>query len=129
MVVARPLDYWREGLAALAGPAVNAALALLCTALDWGAGFAGVNLALALFNLAPVGRLDGGRLLNCSLALLAGPEAAGCAGAWVDLLCGAALLAGGLFLAGAGGNVTLLLAALWVLAMLARQYGRPFWKK
>ena len=83
MAVDRPLDYWQEGLAALAGPAVNLLLALVFCGWSRGQTFAGLNLALALFNLLPVGRLDGGRALGCALALLAGPDGrSGSAGGW-----------------------------------------------
>src|SRR5699024_11449847 len=41
MVLDRPLGYWQEGVAALAGPGGNLALALLFCALPGGAVFAG----------------------------------------------------------------------------------------
>lgn len=121
MAVSRPLGYCQEGLAALAGPAVNLLLAVVFSSWKWGAEFAGLNLLLALFNLAPVGRLDGGRALKCLLSLLAGPERAERAGAWLDGLCGAFLLGAGAYAAGAWGNVTLLLTALWLTASLVKQ--------
>ena len=135
MVLSRPLGYWQEGLTALAGPGVNLLLALLCCQFSWGLSFAGLNLVLALFNLLPIGRLDGGRALYCTLALLAGPGLAAGARSWLDLLCTAAALAAGLALAAVWGNVTLLLAGLWMLAVLlwdkfGRRRGkfRIFWK-
>ena len=97
---------------------VNLLLALLCCQFSWGLSFAGLNLVLALFNLLPIGRLDGGRALYCTLALLAGPGLAAGARSWLDLLCTAAALAAGLALAAVWGNVTLLLAGLWMLAVL-----------
>ena len=117
LVLDRPMGYWQEGLSALAGPGVNLLLALACCGWRAGAAFAGLNLVLALFNLLPVGRLDGGRALYCTLALLAGPDLAAWAGGRLDALCTAAALAGGLLLAGFSGNVTLLLAAAWLLAV------------
>jgi len=127
LVLARPLGYWQEGLSALAGPVANLALALICCNFPGGLTFSGINLALALFNLLPVGRLDGGRALNCTLTLLFGPEAADRAGTWLDGLCTAGALAAGLLLAVFGGNVTLLLVAFWLLAALWKQniYGLP----
>ena len=126
MAVDRPLDYWREGLAALAGPAVNLLLALMCCGWSRGQTFAGLNLALALFNLLPVGRLDGGRALGCALALLAGPNRAERIGRGLDLLCAGAALGAGLLVAGAAGNVTLLLAGLWMAGMISQENWRPF---
>ena len=135
MVLSRPLGYWQEGLTALAGPGVNLLLALLFCAWPGGTVFAGLNLVLACFNMLPVGRLDGGRALYCTLALLAGPGLAAGARGWLDLLCTAAALAAGLALAAVWGNVTLLLAGLWMLAVLlwdkfGRRRGkfRIFWK-
>lgn len=116
MVLRRPLGYWQEGLSALAGPGVNLLLALLCCR-EGGFSFAGLNLTLALFNLMPVGRLDGGRALYCTLALLAGPDVAERAVGGLSCLCTLAVLAVGLA-AGILGNLTLLLAALWLAVSL-----------
>ena len=121
MVLAYPLGYWQEGLSALAGPGVNLLFALVFCNFTGGLIFSGLNLALALFNLLPVGRLDGGRALRCTLALLIGPGLADCTVGWLDCLCIAGLLAAGLFLALFRGNITLLLVAFWLLAVFLRQ--------
>lgn len=121
MVLRCPMGYWQEGVSALAGPGVNLLLALIFCAWPGGAVFAGLNLVLACFNMLPVGRLDGGRALYCTLALLAGPGWAGRVGRSMDLAGAALLLAGGVLSLGAGGNITLLLVALWLLAALFSQ--------
>ena len=121
MAVDFPLSYWQEGIAALAGPAVNAALALVFCSWTWGVDFAGLNLVLALFNLLPVGGLDGARVLTCMLALLAGPEWAQRAGERLGLLLAALILGVGLLLAGGGGNFTLLLVAFWLAGAAIKQ--------
>ena len=126
MVVDRPLSYGQEGLAALAGPAVNLALALLLCGWSRGQTFAGLNLALALFNLLPAGRLDGGRTLRCALALLIGPAQAEQTARWLDRCFAGAALGAGLLLAGAAGNVTLLLTALWMAGMIFHERCGPF---
>ena len=118
MVLDRPLGYWQEGLAALAGPGVNLALALLCCSLPRGAVFAGMNLVLACFNMIPVGRLDGGRALHCALALLVGTDWAERTGRSLDLVCTVILLILGATLAGLGGNITLFLVAVWLLGLI-----------
>lgn len=121
LVLARPLGYWQEGLSALAGPGVNLLLAFACCKVPNGLNFAGLNLVLALFNLLPVGRLDGGRALYCTLTLLASPEAADRAERWLDCLCTAGAMVSGLFLALFRGNITLLLVALWLEAVFLRK--------
>lgn len=126
IVLARGLSYWQEGLSALAGPGINLVLALVCCGLERGVTFAGLNLALALFNLLPVGRLDGGRALYCTLALLAGPELASRIGNWLDVLSTGAVLAAGLALA--GRNLTLLLVGFWLLAAFLKQKFYPHYR-
>lgn len=116
MTLSKPLNYWREGAAALAGPGVNLTLAAIFCTWEWGSLFSGLNLALGCFNLLPVGRLDGGRAMYCTLALLAGPDAALRAGEWMDCVFTALILGLGLMFFGLGGNITLLLVALWMLA-------------
>lgn len=125
MVVDRPLGYWQEGLTALAGPGVNLLLALAACYFKDGLLFAGLNLALALFNLMPVGRLDGGRAVYCTLALLAGPDLAGRAGRWLDRIFVVGLAVVGLLLARFQGNFTLLIVAIWLLAGIFRQNNSP----
>ena len=121
MVMAHSLGYWQEGLAALAGPGTNLLLALIFCTREWGAAFAGLNLLLACFNMVPVGRLDGGRALNCAISLILSPDLANEIGRCLDLICTGLLLSMGVFLAGAGGNITLLLVAVWLLAVFFSQ--------
>lgn len=113
-----PLGPARELTAALAGPAVN----LLCAGLWAGLGerwccFAGIHLALGLFNLLPVGPLDGGRALGCLLALAGHGDWAEPA---VEVLSAGlcmGLTMGALLLWRAGEyNLTLPLMAVWLLA-------------
>ena len=78
------------------------------------------TLALAIFNLIPIGSLDGGRTLYCALSLLTGPDWARRMGETLDLICAGALLGMGVLLAGTVGNITMLLAALWIIGMIFR---------
>lgn len=117
MALSRPLGYWREGVAALAGPGVNLFLAVILCHFPWSIELAGLNLVLGCFNLMPLGRLDGGRALHCTLALLLGPDWATAIGAWMDLAATVLLLVTGLLLVGLGGNLTLLLVSFWLVAV------------
>ena len=121
MEVDRPLSYVGEILAALAGPLVSLALALVLCRLPGDALFAGPNLVLCCFNLLPIGRLDGGRVLRCTLSWLLGPQAAWRLCRWSDRLFSGAAAALGLFLLGAGAGPTLLLTALWLCCNLAQE--------
>lgn len=121
LVLDRALGYWQEGASALAGPGANLLLALTCCNLEGWRAFAGLNLALALFNLLPAGRLDGGRALYCTLALLAGQDWSARICGWLDCACTAAILGLGLLAAGCCGNITLLLVALWLAAGLVKK--------
>lgn len=118
-----PLGYCQEGLAALAGPGVNLLAALLFCRWPWGRTFSGLNLALGCFNLLPVSVMDGGRAMACTLSLLAAPEVAGAVSGVMDRAVTAAMLACGLLLAGAKGNFTMLLVALWLGAMFRGRKG------
>ena len=119
---ARPLSPGRMALAALAGPLTNLLLAAGFIALArFGLGgrhylLAGVNMGIAVFNLLPARRLDGGRILENGLAAM-GREELG-----HKLITAAAPLAvlflvlSGLFLflESGGRSFTALLAGLWL---------------
>lgn len=126
-----PLGPARELTAALAGPAVD----LLCAGLCAGLGerwycFAGIHLALGLFNLLPVGPLDGGRALGCLFALAGhGDWAEPAVGVLSVGLC-MGLTMGALLLWWSGAyNLTLPLTALWLLASPLRQEKSFKWIK
>lgn len=121
MELEAPLDYCREGVAALAGPGVNLLAALVLCRWPWGRTFSGLNLALGCFNLMPVSVMDGGRAMACTLSLLAGPGLAEAVGRAMDRAVTAAMLVCGALLAGARQNFTMLLVALWLASHFCRR--------
>ena len=94
------------------------ALALAFSPLTGGGLFAGLNLALACFNLLPVGQMDGGRVLRCVLAWLMGPARAHWLGARLDRFLTAGLLLMGGLLVCFGGTATLFLTSCWLFSAL-----------
>lgn len=110
------LSYGRELAVALAGPAVNLIMGLICAR----AGnylLAGVSFGLGLFNLLPILPLDGGRIVWCAMSALFGVQAGervadGAAGILVGLLAGT-----GAAVAAAYANFTLLLVAAWLFGL------------
>lgn len=110
----RTLSYGREFICALAGPLVNVIAAVVAARIG-SEVFAGINLALAFFNLLPVSVLDGGRALSCLVSFILDPNAAQRLGAWVDRIVSVVLVLGGTALFGTGGNVTLLIVSVWLI--------------
>lgn len=117
---ARALSYPGELAAALAGPAVS----LLCA---WGAAklgfflFAGLSLALGLFNLLPVVQLDGGRIVYALIAWLLSEQHAARVVLVLSVITAGCLLGLGATLFKLSGNFTLLVTAIWLVSGLMKQ--------
>jgi Zn-dependent protease/CBS domain-containing protein len=126
-----PQKPYQELLIALAGPAVNVAIAAVLTALAGGVNFgdaahlsdpsvgilqrlAATNIFLALFNLAPAFPMDGGRVLRAALAMWLGQAKATRIAAQIGQ--GFAFLLG---FAGLYGNPMLLLIAVFIFMAAA----------
>ena len=115
MLPQKPMGYGQEILTVAAGPAASLLLAVMFCHWEWGGLFAGLNLVLGCFNLLPVSRLDGGRVLKCLLSLAAGPHISALICAYLDLCITLALLLLGLILVLTARNLTLLTVSLWLV--------------
>lgn len=109
----RELSYGRELAAALAGPVVSLLTAWLA-ARGGHFLFAGVSLALGLFNLLPVSPLDGGRAFSCLCALTLPPGI--CYGVirWTAVVTAGLALGLSAAVFGRFGGPTLLFLAVWL---------------
>ena len=107
--------YREECLIALAGPAASLILALL--AAPFSQTLAGLSLVLGLFNLLPLGPLDGGRVLGAVVSRLAGPDQGEGVCRLADRVTALAMAGAGLWLVLHGGSFTLLLFAVGLVLM------------
>lgn len=118
MWTAGSFGYLTDAAVALAGPGASALLAMICGTLGDGAGrewmytLAGLSALYCLFNLLPMGPMDGGRALYAVCSALLGPGVADNVRFFVDLFCSALLAAGGAYIfLESRGNVTALVCA------------------
>lgn len=122
------LSYPAELGCALAGPAANVLLGYCSARLGW-LVFAGMNLALGLFNLLPIGVLDGGRILRCIWAMAGYPDGAMRAQMWLDRGLAVLLSALGIAIAGKGGGIMLSVIGAWLLWTSVRNRAEKWRKK
>jgi len=117
----RPMNYRQELNVAAAGPAVNLMLALVFSRASGGAAFAGVNLALGVFNLLPVGELDGARILRSALAFAASDRTASAVYGCLEFYFTVIFAGAGMALAVRNRNLTLFFVSLWLLKRFGRE--------
>lgn len=120
----RLFSYQEELLIAAAGPLISFAWAMISASCahiyrnnENMLLFSGLNLAAGLFNLLPVGPLDGGRILKTQLlkrhSLQEGEQIYQSISSFFSI----AVLSLGIFhMLWLGGNITLLLTGIWLLA-------------
>lgn len=108
------LSYREEAAVYAAGVLANGIAVVICFALKKTEGFAAVNLLLAVFNLLPIGRLDGGVLLKLAVCKAGYDQYADTVAAafafvlLIPLFCAAFWLA-------SKGNASLLFTAFYLL--------------
>lgn len=113
MELPHDFSYLQELYCALSGPLVNILLAFwFCHSFPM---FSGLNLALALVNLLPLSRLDGGRALSSLVGLCfpyswKSPIEYGC-----DIFFTTLVVVMGVLVFWQGGSITLLILGLWLL--------------
>ena len=122
------LSYVEEFITAASGPVVNLCLAMIGKYF-LSPAFAGVNLVLFIFNLLPVGPLDGARILHCLTAQLGNVSLSDRIDACVSFSFTAALGIAGVLIGLYGGNLTLLLMCLWLLAGTPQEISTKFDQK
>ena len=115
------MSYRQELICAGAGPLVNLLLAGVFSHVRSGTLFAGLNLSLGLFNLLPIGTMDGGRILYCLMAPLLGPDRAERIRTVIQRCLTAVLFVLGVLLLGTGGNATMLMVAIWLIILEFRR--------
>lgn len=119
----RALPYALELPVALAGPCVSLLCALL--AARWGRFlFAGLSLALGLFNLLPILPLDGGRAVGCLCALLLPPPLDRAVAPWLGVVAAGLLLGAAVAAAARLGALALLPLALWLCVQSVKALSR-----
>ena len=115
----RALSYAAELPVALAGPGVSLLSAVL--AAHWGHYlFAGLSLALGLFNLLPIHPLDGGRVIRGLCALLLPTLWAQRVPKWLSVAVSAVLFVLALRVFLRLGGLSLLILALWLCVRSVR---------
>lgn len=113
LVPKRALSYAAELPTALAGPGVSLLCAFL--AARWGFYlFAGLSLALGLFNLLPIHPLDGGRALHSLCALILPALWAQRVPRWLGVVTAGLLLGLAVRVFLRLGGLSLLVLALWL---------------
>lgn len=109
------MSYTQEVICAGGGPAVNLLLAWLCGRYSGLHLLAGINLTLAVFNLLPVGQLDGARILRCTLSRLVSDRFSFYFCECLDFTFTVFFVTLALYLAVPGKNLNLLLVCFWLL--------------
>lgn len=109
------LSYTEEILAAAAGPFANLIASVISSRLLLCPSLAGLNLALALFNLLPVGPLDGARIFYSLIAQLTDENRAYQLNRYATISFTVFFVVFGTAIALYRGNLTLLLMCIWLL--------------
>lgn len=115
------LSYIQEMICAAAGPAVNLLLAYTFASIPSCTSFAGINLALAIFNLLPIGQLDGARILRCALSCMLCEKTSFAVSSGLSFCFTLIFCIAGLYAALFWKNLTLLFMVFWLFNRTMRE--------
>ena len=115
------ISFFKESMISFAGPAVNILLFFVFYRLDF--QFAAVNFALAFFNLLPIVKLDGGRVLRAVLNRILRKETAGKICFFISVLVAVPFLILGIALTLFYKNISLLITSFYFLVLLISYRG------
>lgn len=128
------INYRQETILALSGCLANfllcglSGMVYICGMRKISGTLFGFSLLLGIFNLLPVGPLDGGRALECLLSLWLSPFATGVVTTVLSVMIIVPLMFAGVYLVRLSGyNFSLLIAAFYLLLTIARDGRR--WKQ
>lgn len=118
------VSYWGEVAIFLAGPAFNFFFAAVITLLHGFTQLAQIHLLLGLFNLLPIGALDGGMAVQSLACCFASPRMAQSVSRLISLIILLPLVVGAVFLTTHGkGNITLVVTLLYLAVTIFAQKG------
>ncbi len=126
------LLFWEELAVLMAGPTVNLVLFLLCGSVNNSSVnlIAAVNLSIGLFNLLPVGALDGGKAANLIFVRMLGESKGKVASLAISLAVVLPIIGVGLYLAVQPmRNVSLLVVGVFLVCDLAAGFWSGFKSK
>lgn len=118
------VSYWGEVAIFLAGPAFNFFFAAVITLLHGFTQLAQIHLLLGLFNLLPIGALDGGMAVQSLACCFASPRMAQSVSRLISLIILLPLVVGAVFLTTHGkGNITLVVTLIYLAVTIFAQKG------
>lgn len=118
------VSYWGEVAIFLAGPLLNFFFAAIITFTRGFTQLAQIHLLLGLFNLLPIGALDGGMAVQSLACCFASPRTAQSISRLISLVILLPLVTGAVFLTTQGrSNITLVVTLIYLAVTIFAQKG------